>query len=230
VYDWKNNGFVKDSIKGGAKLKREYIGLDLQATLKSDIGITSIKGEYIFGTQPGTASNNYSPTNDQPIVANTTDSVISKISGKSIQVLTTTTAIPSSQNYYSRSFNGGYITFVQSILKTKHDIIVKYDWYDPNTKLAGNEIGAGDVYDSKLKKLTKNPTLTSGTDIKYSTIGLGWIYRWNSNVKISIYYEIVKNETTNSAGLNASLGTSGVQSFANDQKDNVWTLRVQYKF
>jgi hypothetical protein len=232
IYEWKNAAFAKDSITGGAKLKREYIGFDLQATLKSGLGNTSIKGEYIFGTQPGTASINYSPTNDQPVVSAISDSITSKTSGKPIQVLTTSTAIPASSNYYSRSFNGGYVTFVQTILQTKHDIVVKYDWYDPNTNVAGNVIGAGDVYDAKLKKLTKNPTLTSGADIKYSTLGLGWIYRWNPYVKITIFYELVSNETTNSGGLNASLVTtaSGVQSFAKDQKDNVWTFRVQYKF
>ena len=46
----------KDSLVAGGKLKREYIGFDLQASLHSGIGITTLRGEYITGTQPGTAS------------------------------------------------------------------------------------------------------------------------------------------------------------------------------
>ena len=232
-YQWKNGAMSKDSLIAGGKLKREYVGFDLQASLHSNIGITTLRGEYIMGTQPGTASNNYSPTNDQPvaITTNNPDSVVSETTGKPIQVLTTatTTAIPSSSNYYSRPFNGGYITFIQSIFQTKHEIVVKYDWYDPNTKVSGNQIGVGSTYDSKAKKLT-NPAGTGLADVKYSTIGIGWIYHWNSNVKITAYYEMVKNETTNAAGLNASLGTTGVTALNKDQKDNVFTLRVQYRF
>ena len=232
-YQWKNGAMSKDSLIAGGKLKREYMGFDLQASLHSSIGITTLRGEYIMGTQPGTASINYSPTNDQPTATttNNSDSVVSETTGKPIQVptTTTTTAIASSSNYYSRSFNGGYVTFIQNILQSKHEIIVKYDWYDPNTKVSGNEIGAGSTYDSKTKKLT-NPSGTGLADIKYSTIGVGWIYHWNSNVKITLYYEMVKNETTNAAGLNASLGTTGVTSLMKDQKDNIITVRVQYRF
>lgn len=232
-YHWKNAAMSKDSLVAGGKLKREYVGFDLQATLHSGIGITTLRGEYITGTQPGTASNNFSPTNDQPVVGAVTNipDLVKNIKGDTIQVPTTTTTktgvIPSSSNYYSRSFNGGYITFIQNILQTKHEIVVKYDWYDPNTNVSGNQIGAGSTY---VKNKLTNPSNTGLADIKYSTIGIGWIYHWNSNVKITLYYEMVTNETTNAAGLNASLGTTGVTALNKDQKDNVLTLRVQYKF
>ena len=63
-------------------------------------------------------------------------------------------------------------------------------------------------------------------DIKFTTIGLGWNYRFNSQVKFMAYYEIVKNE--NSAL--STVGTNGTNNSIKDLKDNVFTLRVQYKF
>jgi hypothetical protein len=48
---------------------------------------------------------------------------------------------------------------------------------------------------------------------------LGLAYRWDANVKITAYYDMVKNEKSKS-----------LSGFTNDVKDNVFTLRVQVKF
>jgi hypothetical protein len=230
-YTYKMNGssFVKDSSYAiGAQLKRQYTGFEAQASLHSAIGITTLRGEYLMGTQPGTSSTSSSPTgiwnaSQTYTTTSTYDTIKRTVTSKT----SADKLVPSEA--YLRDFNGGYIYFVQSILQTKHELVVKYDWYDPNTKISGNQIGAGSTYDKAAKKLT-NPTGTGLADIRYSTIGIGWIYHWNSNVKITLYYEMVKNETTNAAGLNASLGTTGVTALNKDQKDNVFTVRVQYKF
>ena len=63
-------------------------------------------------------------------------------------------------------------------------------------------------------------------DIKFMTIGLGWNYRFNTQVKLTAYYEIVKNETT----ALSTASTNGTTNTTKDLKDNVFTLRVQYKF
>jgi hypothetical protein len=230
-YTYKMDGasFVKDSIYAiGDKVKRQYYGIEAQLSLNSVIGITTIRGEYLWGTQPGTSKTSGSPigiwygdqTYTTTSIFNSTDSTVTS----------TTKAdklVPS--EVYTRNFSGGYIYFVQSIGQTKHELVVKYDWYDPNTDIAGNDIAAGSTYDASTKKLT-NSSKTGTADLNYSTIGLGWIYHWNSNVKLTAYYEMVNNETTNAAGLNQSLGTSGVTAVSKNLKDNVFTFRVQYKF
>jgi hypothetical protein len=218
VYDWKNSntGFNKDSVKGGAKLKREYVGFDLQASLHSSIGITTLRGEYIFGTQPGIAglNGNASPTAAYTVTAATTTPVYTGIrdtSNKVIKVQSGSTTKPATMDYYSRSFNGGYITLIQSIMNTKHELVVKYDWYDPNSMVAGNKIGL----------LAK----TGAGDLKFSTIGVGWNYYWTSNLKLTAFYEMVTNETSTKL-----TGTNGTNNYSKDLKDNVLTLRMQAKF
>ena len=58
----------------------------------------------------------------------------------------------------------------------------------------------------------------SAADVKYSTLGLGLVYKWDNNVKITAYYAMVQNENTLLKG------------YTHDTPDNVFTLRVQYKF
>ena len=186
AYNLTGKGFVKDSTSVGDKVKREYYGLDAQVSFTNNpIGITTLRGEYIAGTQPGTSTSTISP---------------------SVQPAT---------DAYIRNVNGGYFYFLQNILQTKHQVVVKYDWYDPNTKISGNEIG---VVGSN----------TGAADVKFSTLGLGWIYRWNSQVKITAYYDLVKNETSNVPAAIAKNSTA--KTWAKDRSDNVFTLRLQYKF
>jgi hypothetical protein len=89
--------------------------------------------------------------------------------------------------------------------------VVKYDVFDPNTQVAGADIG-------------RPGTNLNAADVKFSTLGLGLIYHWDENVKLTAYYDMVKNETINSAAP-ASLGP-----YEKDLKDNIFTARVQVKF
>ncbi len=75
---------------------------------------------------------------------------------------------------YSRKFNGFYINYVQNI-GNDNQIVLKYDVFDPNTDVKGEQIG---VKSSNL----------SSADIKYSTFGFGWIHHWDSNIKLILYY------------------------------------------
>ncbi|MCE1188701.1 MAG: porin [Ignavibacteria bacterium] len=106
---------------------------------------------------------------------------------------------------YLRNFMGYYVTYVQNI-GTKNQFVIKYDVYDPNTDLSGDDIG-----------LAANKS--TAADIKYSTLGFGWIYHWDGNVKFTLYYDSVKNETS-----------KNLSAFTDDLKDNVLTFRVQYSF
>jgi hypothetical protein len=194
------DGFQKSvhSKSKGNQVVRQYYGADLQISLNSIAGITTLRGEYIAGTQPGIASGN-----------------------------TSATALVS-ENVYSRPISGGYVYFVQSIMQTKWEIVAKYDWYDPNTKLSGNDIQQALPTTFTAPFAGNKPFVTgSSADIAFSTTGLGLIYHWNSNVKITGYYEMVKNETSNASKLTTALGTT---NYSKDLKDDVYTIRVQYKF
>jgi hypothetical protein len=186
IYKMAGAGFVKDSTQIGNKVKREYVGIDAQVSIANNpLGITTLRGELIQGQQPGVSSGSISPTT-QP-----------------------------SGDAYVRNMQGGYFYFLQNILETPNQLVFKYDWYDPNTKVSGNEIGVAG-------------SNTSAADVKYSTIGLGWIYRWNSQIKITAYYDIVTNETSNAPAAVEKNNT--LKTWAKDRKDNVFTLRLQYKF
>jgi hypothetical protein len=147
-------------------------------------------------------------TGQQPAGKNTSISPASLAAGKSILDFDT----------YLRKVSGGYIYFIQNIGQTKNQFVLKYDWLDPNTKVSGSEIAS--------KSSAGNSTGLGIADIKFTTLGIGWNFRFNSQVKFMAYYEIVKNESTalSPVGLNRTLDTT------KDLKDNVFTLRVQYKF
>lgn len=174
----------KDTALNGVISGRSYGGADLQLSYDFPFGLTTLRAEYIEGVQPGTSS-----------------------------ALTSLSAQPTSDNY-KRNFNGAYFYFLQNIGQSKHQLVVKYDWFDPNTDVAGDEIGAS-VLAFKGETFAK----TGKADLKYSTLGLGWTYRWDANVKIVAYYDMVTNEVS-----------KNVAKVTKDLSDNVFTLRIQYKF
>jgi ribosomal protein S8 len=231
VYRMNNQGFIADSsYNKGDKLKREYYGLDAQVILKTVLGTTTLRSEYLFGKQPGTKNSSISPTGLQADAQTYTTAATDK---NGTLVYATTADKPTYLNPYIRKFSGGYITFVQNLLNSKHDIVVRFDWYDPNTEIKKNEIGSGATWDETAKKITNNLTKTGYPDVAYSTLGIGWIYHWNTYVKLLAYYEIVTNETTNSAGFIEDAINTGLydaRALDKNRKDNIFTLRMQFKF
>jgi len=179
--------FTEAAITKGDRTKRQYIGFDGQISYDWAPGITQIRAEYLSGNQPGVA-------------------------GKSSSL---TAAPAAAADVFNRDFSGYYVYFIQDILETPLQAVVKYDVYDPNTAVSGNQIG----------NTANGSVATNVADIKYSTIGLGLNYRWNSNVRLMAYYDIVKNETTSLLP-----AASTLNDLSNDRKDNVFTFRIQYKF
>lgn len=168
--------YSSDTANYDRKAKRNYIGADFQFTLDWIIGMTTVRGEYIQGQQPGVAGNSTSPKG------------------------------PATADIYNRKFNGAYFYLIQNIAKSKFQVVVKYDWYDPNTEISGKQIG-------------KTGTNTSNVgDIRFDTYGFGLNYRLHPNIKFTAYYDYVINESTL------------VKGYANDLKDNVVTIRMQYRF
>ena len=92
------------------------------------------------------------------------------------------------------NFSGYYIYFIKNI-GPKNQFVAKYDYYDPNTKLSGD---------------------AAVNNIYYKTWTLAWQYYLNDFIRISLNYEMPKNE------INASNPT--------DKKDNTLGVRIQAKF
>jgi hypothetical protein len=159
---------------------RQYYGADIQAVLKHGWGETEVRAEYWTGKQPGTATTTVNP-GDTP-----------SLNG---------TPLPT----YKRNFDGAFLLFLQNIVNNKNQLIVKYDWYDPNTDVTKLEIG-------------KPGTNLTPADIKYSTVGLGFLRHINNNIKVVLYYDIVKNETTQLDG------------YREDLRDNIFTTRIHFRF
>ena len=176
----------KDTANFGAIAHRQYMGADAQVSIDFPFGITTLKAEYMQGQQPGTSSTTTSPS-VQPV-----------------------------PDTYIRNFTGGYFMLVQNIMQSKHQIVVKYDWYDPNTKAAGDDMGKA-VLPFSGTSFSK----TNTNDLKYTTLGLGYIYKLDNNVKFTLYYDMVTNEHSK------NLVAGG---YWRDLKDNVLTARIQYKF
>lgn len=177
----------------GTYHKREYKGVDAQLTVETAIGLTTLRGEYVFGSQPGQSKSTTSPTSD----------------------FTKSTSIPDS---YIREFSAGYFLFFQTIAKTPLTLVLKYDFYDPNTKVKGDEIGQSVAGATKA---------TTEADVKFTTLGAGVIFTVSNNVRITAYYDMVTNEKTSNLILDPAKTKS---NYAKDLKDNVFTLRLQYKF
>lgn len=160
----------------GKTSNREYAGADVQLKLKNKKGYTELRAEYIQGQQTGTRFDASTPTK----------------------------TFAGSEPFYLRNFSGGYIYFLQNLFSVKHQLVVKYDWYDPNTKVRGDEIST-----------TNNFT---NADVKYATLGLGYNYYFDDHAKLLFYYAIPQNEKTLLSG------------FTKDVKDNVFTCRLQFMF
>lgn len=188
--DGMTKGFVADSTESnkGKYAKREYFGADAQFSLDWAIGVTTLRGEYIWGSQPGGSKSNISPASRVIPDIGVTDT-------------------------YNRTFNGGYVYLVQNILQSRHEVVVKYDFLDPNTDVRGTNAKSEVSYNESAIKTG----LTVG-DVAFSTWGFGYNVRLNPNLKLMAYYELVKNEST------------AINGYSQDIKDNVFTLRAQFKF
>jgi hypothetical protein len=172
-----NKQFIVDSSLSniGQKDPRQYYGVDASLKLNHRSGATELRAEYWWGTQTSSAISTETPTT----------------------ILT--------DPLYIRHFNGAFFYLLHNVINAHHQLCIKYDWYDPNVNVNGQDIG----------KLGSNLT---PADIKYTTIGLGYNYYVNDNFRLLLWYDIVKNEKTQSAG------------YYNDLKDNVLTIRIQLRF
>lgn len=191
----KGIGYVQSVVEADTYSKREYFGVGAQVLYKGSLGKTNVRAEYLWGTQPGTYGDNANP------------------GGSSFGA--------GSLPLYQRNFRGGYVIVAQDIAKTKHSLVFKYDYFDPNIEISGDEIG--------------DLGGTTAADIAYNTFGVGYTYSWTKNIKTTAYYDIVLNET--SKNLMCAEPDSDfiilnypIEDFTGHIKQDIFTLRVQYMF
>lgn len=105
---------------------------------------------------------------------------------------------------YIRDFSGWYIMLVQDLGASPLTLVAKYDSYDANRKLRNDEVGLNG---------------SGSADLAQRTVGVGLIWRVMSNLRFTAYYEWNRNENS-----------KNVKGYDEDVKDNLFTLRAQYKF
>ena len=167
---------VDSSISNiGRKAPRRYQGADVQLEWRHGWGQTEWRAEYWRGTQPGTATSTNNPG-----------------------------TLPDGP-VYIRQFDGGFFYFLQSLFNKDWELVVKYDWYDPNRLVAAAQIGKAD-------------TNFTPADIRYTTLGVGLSRYFSEYLKFLAYHSFVRNEGTLLNG------------YTDDLADDVFTFRVQFRF
>jgi phosphate-selective porin len=165
---------VLDSIKVGDYLDKKWVGAEIQ--LFADIlGGLALKGEYIAGTNSAASTTT---------LATNATAAAKRVGASTI-----------------KNFSGYYIYLIKNI-GSKNQIVAKYDYYDPNTKLSGD---------------------AAKSDVFYKTWTLAWQYYLNDNIRITLNYEMPQNETNET--IKNVAGTTNVQL-----KDNTLGIRIQAKF
>lgn len=189
----------------GDAVKRNWVGGEFQ--LFADVlGGLSVKGEYITGKN---ASIGYAP----------------------VAASGTAAAIPGVANFQN-NFAGYYLYFIKNLGK-KNQFALRYDYYDANTDISGKDVKV-------LKYTSPNTTTlasrTSGkSDLATSTISLALHHYFDDNLRISLNYDIVKNEKVGTSGLLTESytnpdGTKGTLDYSKVVNQNLLTLRIQAKF
>ena len=182
-YHMSGKHFVESTeANTGTYMKREYVGFDGQFSAKSSWGKTTVRAEGLFGVQPGIASSSKSPNSSK----RPTDEPENAL--------------------YARNFNGYFFYLIHDILSSPFSAVLKYDVYDPNTKVAGNEVGVENSFTSK-------------TDLVQSTMAVGGLWRINKNLRVQAYYEFKANEKS-----------EHVEGYTAERLEDMFTLRLQYKF
>lgn len=192
-------------VKLGDAVKRNWVGGEFQ--LFADVlGGLSIKGEYIAGKN---ASIGYAP----------------------IAASGSTAAVPGVANFQN-NFSGYYLYFIKNLGK-KNQFALRYDYYDPNTDIKGKDVK---VVKYTSPDVTTLASRTSGkSDLATSTISLALHHYFDDNLRVSLNYDIVKNEKVGSSGLLTESytnpdGTKGTLDYSKVVNQNLLTLRIQAKF
>jgi hypothetical protein len=154
----------------------------------------------------------------------------------------------------------GYYIYLVKNIGRKNTLALRWDYYDPNTKLKGNQIGVV-KYDASsttsstttdasygaqsliVNNTTKNVvsnTYKSGVDdIAYGTLSVAWNYYFSDNIRFMLAYDYPINEKV---GVNSTTGkgnvtkdytvngVKGYNDYSTQFSQSTVTVRVQVKF
>jgi hypothetical protein len=189
----------------GKSVPKQWYGFEAQLSMDV-LGGLILKGEYIRGV------------NSIPGITTSASAIATAnlIKSDTLWMTTTTTKTSTSTPAITKSFSGWYVYLIKNIGK-RNQITVRYDWYNPNTKLSADQIGTNKYDGSKTTPDPKpvktfagsDPTvatvtqttnvftskLTSGTsDIPYGTWDFAYSYFFTDNIKFMIDYDLVLNK------------------------------------
>jgi hypothetical protein len=209
-----------DSKNTGKGVKKNWVGFETQFYIDV-LGGLALKGEYIFGVNsaPGYNSPSYTSKNNAAGNATISTDLSSTFNSTNdtLTILTLNTTLVNKAPAISRNFMGYYVSLIKNIGK-RNQIAVRYDYYNPNTKLSADKIGtagwnenakdqagvankstttAGKNYVivNKFEAVTKTTNkLSSGADdIPYGTWTFAYSYFFTDNIKIMLAYEMPIN-------------------------------------
>ncbi len=190
----------------GKGVKKNWIGFEAQF-FADVLGGLALKGEYIFGV------NSTPGYNGSASIVSQTSSVVND----TLNLITLTTKYMNSAPAISRNFSGYYIYLIKNIGK-RNQVAVRYDYYNPNTKLAADQIGTA-KWDAKIdpktdpvkytsftgndpvvalgtqtKTITTNKLVSGVNDIPYGTWTFAYTYFFDENIKFMVSYEMPLNK------------------------------------
>jgi hypothetical protein len=177
----KYNTFVSDengkldstTYKAGDYLPKQWMGGEIQI-FADFLGGTALKGEYVQGINSLTSSTNQDSKSSQ--------------------------AARRGDPTKLRHFSGYYLYLIKNIGR-KNQFVLKYDFYDPNTRLSGD---------------------AAKGDVSWKTYTVAWQHYLNDYIRISLQYEMPKYEA-NASRPSDYKDVTGVYG-------NTLGIRVQAKF
>jgi hypothetical protein len=189
----------------GKTVPKQWVGVEAQ--FYADIlGGLAIKGEYIMGVNSSPGYNG-----SASYVTNT-----SALNNDTLTLNTLTTKNINGAPAISRNFMGYYVYLIKNIGK-HNQVCVRYDYYNPNTKLSADEVGTAKWDGSKTttgslnatviqgndptivtatqsKTITVNRLVSGVNDIPYGTWTFAYTYFFDEHIKFMIAYEMPMNK------------------------------------
>ncbi len=237
------DSIINDSINGftpatyGKFVTRKYHAISGQIDLdlnfgRTKLGKTTIRGEYIWGdqvSQEGTLGNPYVFSSATPTGPFTGVTWPKYDSPQPYNPATVSSQLKPSHTFV-RAFRGANFYFDQQIGNSKHHILYKFDYYDPNTKVSGDDIRFN-IVDSVGNII--QATGLSVADVAFTTHGWGYRYVASDHLSFMFYYENPRNEKTQLEPLGSTQINNGRyphSGFLDEIKDDVYTIRIQYLF
>ncbi|HET6559576.1 MAG TPA: hypothetical protein VFG54_19790 [Prolixibacteraceae bacterium] len=196
-----------ENVSIGDAVKRNWAGGEFQ--LYADIlGGLSIKGEYIAGKN---ATIGYAP----------------------VAAAGTTAAIPGNANFQN-NFSGYYVYFIKN-LGNKNQFAFRYDSYDPNTDIKGDDVTIRQYTSPDVTTLRNR--VSGKSDLATTTFSMALHHYFDDNLRITLNYDIVENEKVSAEGLltedyTKADGTKVAKGidYGKVVNNNLLTLRLQAKF